>query len=79
VLQNYVFAGVLDRAFWNARPGDTAALFFTYAKISHNLRAEQPLEIQWGLPLSDTANGIQGQPSSAHADPFLFWFLGLKI
>jgi porin len=59
VFHNYVFAGLLDSAFWTARPEDTAGLFFTYAKISRNLRAEQMLETQWDLPLSDVANGIQ--------------------
>lgn len=61
-LSNYsdqVFAGVLDRGFWSARPQDTVGLLFSYTSISGALGKEQALDQEFGLPIAGGATAVQ--------------------
>lgn len=53
------FAGFLDRGFWNARPDDGAGILFTYVDVSHRLGSVESIEQSLGLPLSNSATGVQ--------------------
>ena len=53
------FVGAIDRAFWPARPQDTAAMLFTYNTVSGQLGKVQAQEAELGLPLSNQATGVQ--------------------
>jgi porin len=53
------FVGVLDRAFWPARPQDAAALLFDYNTVSGQLGKVEAQEVALGLPLSNNATGVQ--------------------
>ncbi len=56
---NQVYAGLLLRDFWKARPLDTIGLLFNYANVSSQLGKEQALDIRYGLPIANGATGIQ--------------------
>ncbi len=53
------FVGAIDRAFWPARPQDTAAMLFSYNTVSGQLGKVQAQEAELGLPLSNQATGVQ--------------------
>jgi porin len=53
------FAGLLDRGFWQARPEDTIGLLFTYFAMSGALGKVQAQQVELGLPVSNSATGIQ--------------------
>jgi porin len=59
VYADQVFAGVVDRGFWAARPQDAMALLFTYNTVSGSLGNVQAQELSLGLPLSNSATGVQ--------------------
>jgi porin len=59
VYADQVFAGVVDRGFWAARPQDAMALLFTYNTVSGALGNVQAQELSLGLPLSNSATGVQ--------------------
>lgn len=54
-----VFAGVLDRGFWPARPHDAIGLLVTHNTASPVLRRVQSLEAALGLPFSNGASAPQ--------------------
>jgi porin len=53
------FAGVIDRAFWPARPQDTIGLLFNYNTMSGTLGSVQAAQQEFGLALSNGATGVQ--------------------
>ena len=53
------FVGLLDRGFWQARPDDTIGLLFTYFAMSGPLGKVQAQQVALGLPVSNSATGIQ--------------------
>jgi porin len=53
------YAGLLDRGFWRARPNDGIGLLFTYIAMSGTLGKLQAEEADLGIPLSNTATGVQ--------------------
>ena len=59
VYADQFFAGVVDRGFWAARPQDAMALLFTYNTVSGQLGKVQAQELELGLPLSNSATGVQ--------------------
>jgi porin len=59
VYSEQYFVGLLDRAFWSARPQDTVGLLFTYNTVSGALGKVQAEEAELGLPFSNGATGIQ--------------------
>ena len=59
VYADQLFAGVVDRGFWAARPQDAIALLSTYNTVSGQLGNVQAQELQLGLPLSNGATGVQ--------------------
>ena len=56
--EQYVL-GLLDRAFWAARPQDTVGVMFSYNTVSGPLSTVQGLEATYGLPFSNKATGQQ--------------------
>lgn len=53
------FAGLLDQGFWPGRMKDTVGVLFTYAAVSGRLAAVEGFQQSLGLPLSNSASGIQ--------------------
>jgi porin len=53
------YAGLLDRGFWRARPQDFIGLLFTYFAMSGDLGKVQAEQLELGLPVSNSATGIQ--------------------
>ena len=53
------FVGVIDRAFWPARPQDTMGLLFNYNTMSGTLGSVQATQQEFGLDLSNGATGVQ--------------------
>ena len=56
---NQLFAGVLDRDFWAARPQDTIGLLVNYANVSGRLGNEQGYDLELGIPIANGATGVQ--------------------
>ena len=53
------FAGFLDQGFWHDRPKDTIGLLFSYIAMSGTLRGVQGQELELGIPLTNSATGVQ--------------------
>jgi porin len=53
------FAGLLDYGFWRARPQDGIGLLFTYFAMSGPLGKVQAQQLELGIPVSNSATGIQ--------------------
>lgn len=60
VYAEQVFAGLLDRGFWPARPHDTIGALFTYNTVSGELGRLQDEELVFDQPLSNGATAVQG-------------------
>jgi porin len=56
--QQYI-VGLLDYGFWHARPRDGVGLLFTYFAMSGALGKVQAEQGELGIPLSNSATGIQ--------------------
>jgi len=52
-------AALLDRGFWDKRPQDGAGMLFTWVDVSHRLGTVEGIEQSLGLPLSNSATGVQ--------------------
>jgi porin len=72
-------AGLIDKGFWRARPGDTAGLLFTYQKISGTLGREQALQQEFGLPLSHSATGAQTSEMIFEANYDIHVYRGVNL
>jgi porin len=59
LFNNFVWAGVIDRGFWSARPNDQIAVGFTYYDVSNRLTDTQLLQQALGDPLAGGALGVQ--------------------
>jgi len=57
--QDQFFFGILNRAFWKARPQDTIGLLFNYQNVSGQLRREQEFDLAFGRPIANGATGRQ--------------------
>ena len=53
------FVGLLDYGFWHARPKDGVGLLFTYFAMSGALGKVQAEQLELGIPISNSATGIQ--------------------
>jgi porin len=53
------FAGLLDRGFWRDRPEDSVGFLFSYFAMSGSLGKLQAEEAGLGIPLSNSATGVQ--------------------
>jgi porin len=53
------FIGALDRGFWAARQQDAVAILFSYNTVSGQLGKVQAQEESLGLPISNSATGVQ--------------------
>jgi porin len=53
------FAGLLDRAFWPTRPEDAISFLYTYIAMSGQLGKLQAQQIGVGLPITNSATGVQ--------------------
>jgi len=59
LFNNFVWAGLLDRGFWDARPHDQIGFGFTYYDVSPRLTRTERLEAALNLPLAGGARGVQ--------------------
>jgi porin len=73
------FAGLLDRGFWHARPEDGAAVLFSYFAMSGPLGKVQALEQSLGLPISNSATGIQTNEIVLEANYNIHVYRGLDF
>ncbi len=53
------FVGAIDRGFWRARPQDTIGFLLNYNTMSDTLGAVQAEQLEFGIPLSNGATGVQ--------------------
>jgi porin len=54
------YLGLVDHGFWRARPDDGIGMLFLYNTVSSRLGNVQAAEIDIGLPISNSATGVQG-------------------
>jgi porin len=73
------YAGVLDRAFWPARPQDTIALLYSYFAMSGPLGKVQAQEQAFGLPFSNAASGVQTNEMFLEANYNIHVFRGVNF
>jgi porin len=59
VYAEQLFAGLLDKGFWQARPSDAIGLLVLHNTISGRLSNIEGIEQALGLPYSNSATGIQ--------------------
>jgi porin len=59
VYADQYFLGAVDRGFWQARPQDSVGLLFSYVSASGRLAHVEAAEQSLGLPLSNSATGVQ--------------------
>ena len=52
-------AALTDHGFWAARPKDGVGLMFSYNTVSGSLGKVQASQLEFGLPVSNNATGIQ--------------------
>lgn len=53
------FVGMVDKGFWRARPNDGIGLLFTYNTASGQMGKIQAEQEEFGLPITNSATGIQ--------------------
>jgi porin len=59
LFNNFVWAGIIDRGFWSARPNDQIGLGFTYYDVSERLTNTERLQLMLDEPLAGGALGVQ--------------------
>lgn len=77
--QDQYFAGLLDYAFWHARPKDGVGLLFTYISMSGVLGKVQTEESELGLPFSNAATGIQTHEMILEVNYNIHLYRGLEF
>jgi len=55
----FLWAGLIDRGFWSARPHDQIGFGATYYDVSKGLTRTEQLEAALGTPLAGGARGVQ--------------------
>jgi len=73
------FAGLVDRAFWHARPEDAVALFFNHNRMSGPLGEVQAEEDELGIPFSNGATGVQTHEMFIEADYNIHVYRGVDF
>jgi porin len=73
------FAGLVDRAFWHARPEDAVALFFNYNRMSGPLGEVQAEEDELGIPFTNGATGVQTHEMFIEADYNIHVYRGVDF
>lgn len=79
VINQLVFAGLIDRGFWKARPNDQFNLGFTWYEVSNSLSRAQGLDQVLGLPLAEGAYGVQGTAYVVEASYNLPVYRGIQM
>lgn len=59
VRADQIYAGLLDKAFWQARPKDIVGLLYNHQTINGRLSGQQSFDIDYGLPIANNATGVQ--------------------
>jgi porin len=59
LFDNFVWAGLIDRGFWSARPNDQIGFGATYYDVSKGLTQTEELQTALGSPLVGGARGVQ--------------------
>jgi porin len=73
------FAALLDRGFWEWRPQDGAGLLLTRVAISNRLAAVEGIEQPLGLPLSNSATGVQSHETLLEVTYDIHVFRGVHL
>jgi porin len=73
------FAALLDRGFWEWRPQDGAGLLLTRVAISNRLAAVEGIEQSLGLPLSNSATGVQSHETLLEVTYDIHVFRGVHL
>jgi porin len=74
-----VFAGLLDKAFWAARPEDTVGLLFTWQSVSPELTRVQELDQEFGLSYANAATGVQSHEETLELKYDIHVFRGVNF
>jgi len=59
LFNDFIWAGLIDRGFWPARPNDQMGFGFTYYDVSGRLTRTERLQSALDLPLAGGARGVQ--------------------
>jgi porin len=59
LFNDFIWAGILDRGFWSARPHDQIGFGFTWYDVSNQLTRTERLQSALNMPLSGGARGVQ--------------------
>ncbi len=73
------FAGAVARGFWKARPKDAVGLLFTYETASGRLANVQDEQALLGLPLANSATGVQRREMILEANYDIQVFRGVNV
>lgn len=79
LFEHFVWAGLLNRGFWAARPEDEFGFAITYYKVSYQLTATQDLQRDLGLPFSGGAFGVQSHAFVLEANYALPIYRGADV
>jgi porin len=79
LFEHFVWAGLLDRGFWVARPQDQFGFAITYYKVSSRLTATEELQQDRGLPFSGGAFGVQSDAFVLEANYALPIYRGVDV
>lgn len=79
VYRDQFFGGLLERAFWKARPLDTIGVLFSYVDTSRQLASQQALDIQLGLPIANGATGVQHHSEIIEANYDIHVYRGVNF
>lgn len=79
VFQNFAFVALLDQGIIPSRPNDRAGLSLTWVGVSHALTNVQELQSDLGLPLSNSAPGVQTTEYLLEANYDISVYRGLHI
>jgi porin len=79
VYQDEAYVGLLDQAFWKARPQDTIGLLFIYQKVSNQLTQAEQVEQAYGVPFSNDATGVQTNEEVLEANYNIHVYRGINL
>ncbi len=73
------FGGLIDAGFWAMRPKDSVAFLMTYVEISGRLGEVETVEENLGLPISNSATGIQTHEAVLEANYKAVIYRGVSL
>jgi porin len=79
LFEHFVWAGLLDRGFWRARPNDQLGLAVTYYKVSPSLTARETLQQTLNLPFTEGEFGVQSDAVVLEANYSIAVWRGVSV